>query len=406
MKRILLSVFAAAITAAWAVPASAADVTFGGQYRLRGEYRDNADYNDEIPDSRSFWGQRIRLTANANATDDTSVKLTLQDTRILAGTDSLITDTTESPDFHEAYLNVSNIFGAPVSFRAGRQELNYGDQRLIGSFGWSNYGRAFDGFKFVYSNDMVDVDAFYMITTEGTTVTTSSSTGATTLTGTNDDTHLTGVYATVKQLIPNNTLDLYLLHQGDNNTLSRYTLGARLKGAVAGLDYTVELPYQTGEESETVDISAWALAVKAGYTLPTPLKIRVGAEYDYGSGDEIPSADENGAFTDLFPTNHAHFGIADVAGANSWSNLTAWSLNASADVNEKLNVYAAYWNYTANETAGDDEIGSEIDLVAAYKYNNNVGIEAGAARFYPGDATAVTPDDPQDFAYLQLTANF
>ena len=73
MKRILLSVFAVAITAAWAVPATAGDVTFGGQYRLRGEYRDNADHNDALNDDTDSWVQRVRLTANANGTDDTSV---------------------------------------------------------------------------------------------------------------------------------------------------------------------------------------------------------------------------------------------------------------------------------------------------------------------------------------------
>ncbi|MDP2688661.1 MAG: alginate export family protein [Deltaproteobacteria bacterium] len=379
-------------------------MTFGGQYRLRGEYRDNVDYNDDLSDSTDFWTQRVRLTANAAATDDTSIKITLQDTRTFGATGVLTDDTVDNGvaadsgtdnflDLHEAYLNVKDIFGAPVSFRAGRQELNYGDQRLVGGFGWSNNGRAFDGFKFMYSNDMVDVDAFSMTITEDTAAT-------------NDDTYFNGVYATLKQLVPNNTVDAYLFHQTDGTALTRYTLGARVKGALAGVDYTVELPYQFGEASDTVDISAWALAVKAGYTLPTPMKIRVGAEYDFATGDEAGSADENEAFNNLFPTNHAHFGIGDVV--NTWSDIQAWSLNASVDVNEKLNVYVAYWNYTEDEvpSGADDDLGSEIDLVASYKYSNSVGIEAGAARFYPGDRTAVTPDDPQDWAYLQLTANF
>ncbi|HBG45360.1 MAG TPA: hypothetical protein DDW94_00045 [Deltaproteobacteria bacterium] len=408
MKRILLSVFAAAVTAAWAVPASATDVSFSGQYRVRGEFRDNADYNDDASDAKAFIGQRVRLNVNAEATDDTSVKLTLQDSRILGGSDSLITDTTESPDLHEAYLNVNGIFGTPVNFRIGRQELNYGDERLIGSFGWSNYGRAFDGVKFGYVRDGINVDLFRMTVSEATGVATSSSTGATTLTGTTHDTTLTGVYATLGKVIPNNSLDVYVLHQTDAVDLTRYTIGARVKGAVAGVDYTVELPYQTGETSGTVDISAWAFAAKAGYTLPTPMKIRVGAEYDFASGDEADSADENETFNNLYPTNHNHFGIGDVAVANSWSNIQAWSLNVSADVNEKLRLYAAYWDYTTDEAASgaSDDIGNEIDLVASYKYSNNVSIEAGAARFTPGEATATTPDDAQDWAYLQITANF
>ena len=50
-----------------------------------------------------------------------------------------------------------------------------------------------------------------------------------------------------------------------------------------------ELPFQFGEEGTLAggsDISAWAFAAKAGYTLPTPMKIRVGAEYDFATGQD------------------------------------------------------------------------------------------------------------------------
>lgn len=418
MKRILLSVFAAAVAVAWTVPASA-DVTLSGEYRARGEYRNNQNFNDDIDDSAAFIGQRIRITANAQATDDVSMKFTLQDSRILGGTDSLISDTSETPDFHEAYLNVNNIFETPVNFRIGRQELNYGDQRLIGSFGWSNYGRAFDGIKLSYAQEGINIDLFRMTIFEGNVVTTATATGATSITGTNDDTTFTGVYAKLGNLIPNNSLDLYALYNHRGTTAVTpgekfYTLGARLAGSAAGLDYTVELPYQFGEASDTVDIKAWALAAKVGYTIPgAPMNLRIGAEYDFATGADA-DASEDEAFRNLYPTNHAHFGNVDVV--NTWSDIQAWSINASADINEKLRVYVAYWSYTEDEAAGaqhgstgtDDELGSSIDLVATYKYNNNLTIEAGASRFMPGDGIrpAGTSDDAQDWAYLQITGKF
>lgn len=451
MKRILLSVFAAAITAAWVVPASAADVTFSGQYRVRGEYRDNADFNKNVDDIQSVIGQRVRLTANAKATDDTSVKITLQDTRnwgtVTGGPDSGpgLTDTGNTLDLHESYLNVDNIFGAPVSFRAGRQELVYGDERLIGSFGWSNNGRSFDAFKFMYTSDMANVDLFASKIRDNNT--TASATGA------DNDQDFYGVYATTK-VIPNNTLDLYALLLRDGNTgafisnnttlagtidqpQNLYTVGARLKGAAAGLDYTVEVPFQFGEihtTSSSYDISAYAFAAKVGYTLPTPVKIRVGAEYDYATGDGDASNTDLETFSNLFPTNHDKLGYAD---QQAWRNVSAWSVNASADVNEKLRLFAAYWMFSlaeeadgwygaatwnqsatgtlraASSTNTQDEVGSEIDLVATYKYNNNVTLEAGYSRFFTGDyidtnvdAVAGSDKEDQDWAYLQITANF
>lgn len=394
MKRILLSVFAAALTAAWAVPASAADVTFGGQYRLRGEYRDNTDFDDDAPDATDMWGQRVRLTANANATDDTSVKITIQDTRTW-GTDGNSTDSgTNNLDLHESYVNIKNIFGSPVTFRAGRQELAYGGERLISPGDWSNNARSFDAFKFMYSNDGVKVDAFTSTITEDSTAV-------------NEDASFSGVYATLTKLVPNNTLDVYLLHQ-DNVSLdgTRFTLGARLAGAVNAFDYSIEVPYQFGELSDTVDIAAWAATVTAGYTLPG-VPLRIGAGIDYASGDDADTGDENEAFNSLYATTHGVLGYGDVTGANTWSDIFSWNVNATYKLNDKTSLYAAYWSYKEDEVAAgaDDDIGSEIDLHVAYKYNNNVGLLFQVAHFMPGDALS-TSDDPQDWAALQLTANF
>lgn len=425
MKRLLLTVFAAAMTAAIAVPAMA-EITLSGQLRERGEYRNNAtmaapvagtDFNDAVADSRNYWAQRLRLTANAKATDDVSVKATLQDTRIWGS--GLITQAGAFLSIHEGYLNVTNFLGQPITLRAGRQELAYGDERLIGAFGWSNYGRAFDGFKFMYSTDAVNVDAFAMNITENTGVSTNSTTGATTLSGLDNDRKLYGVYATLKQLIPNNSLDVYILDDNDLSTdITRYTIGARLKGSVAGLDYTVEVPWQTGTDGEAapggteVDLTGWALAVKGSYAIPgAPMGLKVGAEYDLATGDDPATATENEAFNQLFPTNHDKFGIGDFTPAtNTWSNIQAWNINASADATPAAKLYVAYWSYSVDEPAvgAPDDLGTEIDLIGTYKYNSALSIEAGFSRFMPGDATVAStvPQDPADWAYLQLLANF
>lgn len=467
MKRILLSVFAAAITAAWAVPAGAADATFGGEYRVRGEYRNNADFDDTSTsnDHRDYIGQRVRLTGNLKATEDTSFKITLQDTRVWGDTalaaggpnltddevtfdaTGLITSSTGTNklDLHESYMNVDNLFGAPVTLRVGRQELSYGDQRLVGSFGWSNNGRSFDAAKVVVNTDIANIDIFASKIREGVT--------------SSNDQNFYGLYLTTKA-IPNNSLDLYALaltdqaHGGTqtpfgfgstvgnhgiaagivNESQHLYTVGARIKGAVAGLDYTVEVPFQFGDINTTgtdYDISAYALAAKVGYTLPTPIKVRIGAEYDFATGDDSSTDDTIDTFFNLFPTNHDKLGYMDQQG---WRNVSAWNVNALVDVNEKVSIFASYWNFSlaeeqdawygagqwnnsptsglraASSTNADDEIGSEIDLVAKYKYNNNVTAELGVSRFFAGDFIkndATTVDDAdQDFAYLMLTANF
>lgn len=451
MKRILLSVFAAALTAAYVVPADAADVTFSGQYRLRGEYRNDADFNGNVNDHTDSWGQRVRLTADAKATDDTSVKITLQDTRTwgastAAAGGSALTDSGNTLDFHESYVNINNLFGAPVSLRAGRQELNYGDQRLIGSFGWSNNGRSFDALKFAYTSAPVNVDLFTSKVRESTTTST--------------DQDFSGIYATVKA-IPNNTLDLYVLWLRDglqsgnsafgwgttigntaitggiSDAQNLYTYGARLKGAVSGLDYTLELPIQSGSvdtRTNSYNLKGWAAAAKLGYTLPTPTKVRLGLEYDYASGDNDASNNDIKTFFNLFPTNHDKLGFMD---QQAWRNIKALGLTASADVTDKLTLGAGLWNlhlaqkhdawYSAGDwnitptstlrkasaTETNSSIGNEVDLTATYKYNSAVAAEVGYSHLFSGkfikdriNATANSDKQDQDWAYLMLTANF
>ncbi len=441
MKRIILSVFAAAVTAAWAVPAHAVDITFGGQYRLRTEWRDDVNFNKDVaPGAQDDWGQRVRLTTNVKATDDTSVKITLQDTRVwgteglnAGGGPALTTLGAQGNrlDLHEAYLNVNDILGAPVTLRAGRQELVYGDQRLIGNFDWSNDARSFDALKLMYASDMVNVDAFWSKLNDNNILTAD---GGSSTVETGNDADFYGLYATVKA-IPNNTLDVYVLNlsgsfvTGVTATSNLTTIGARLNGSIAGLDYTLEVPYETGSNTHATGsrTDAWAAAAKVGYSIPgAPAKIRVGAEYDYAEGTS-GGGDHGNTFFNLFPTNHNKFGIMDLA---AWRNISAINVNASAQPTDKLRLYAAWWNLN-KASAGDNwyqganwnnipgagvqgatshkSIGNEIDLVGTYKYNNALTAEAGYGHFFAGDVIKDTQGGSktdQDYGFLMLTANF
>lgn len=463
MKRILLSVFAAAITAVWVAPVSAADVTLGGQYRLRGEYTNNLDFDKSLNDHNDSWGQRVRLTANAKATDDTSVKITLQDTRTWGATQATaggpaLTDSGNTLDFHESYMNVENVLGSGVAFRAGRQELVYGDERLIGAFGWSNNGRSFDALKAGYKSDVVNVDLFTSKIIERTV--------------TNTDTNFNGIYATIKA-IPDNVIDVYFLQLKDNNatapaavspfgfgsTVSNtdltengtavnggdpaklHTFGVRVKGAAAGLDYTAELPVQRGTittNKKEYNIKAYAFAAKLGYNLPTSMKARVGAEYDYASGDKDAGTAGNAdtdlqTFFNLFPTNHDKLGLMDT---QAWRNVKAWNLNATLEPTDSLKLLVSYWDFSlaqkndawygaatwnnnvaagsvrrSNSNNGSKDLGNEIDLVATYKYNAAVSAELGYSHYFVGkfaenNAAANAKTADADWAYLMLTTNF
>ncbi len=468
MKKIFALFVAVAALMVWALPATAG-VDFGGQYRIRGEQKSNTDFagnnvsaSTADKDRLGFYGQRVRLWGVAKPTNDTTIKITIQDSRTWGMNEKNSTDGpgltdaggANTLDLHESYVLIDEFFGTPLSLKIGRQELVYGDQRLVGAFGWSNNGRSFDAGKVMYRSDKVDVDLVVSKVRDDNAV------SATAKNHNDKDFYI--LHGTVKT-IPNNSLDLYVMSLRDdgstallsnntaavtaNETQKLDTYGARLKGAVAGVDYTAEYVIQRGEINTSgtdYDVDANAYAVTLGYTIPGgPMGLRFGAEYAYASGDDNASDNNIETFSNLFPTNHGHYGDADQQG---WRNMKAWNVNASIKPNAKTSVKLSYWDFTlaedkdgwygagawngsvsgvrsgtcldANGSQCDDSVGQELDLSVKYKYNSAVTIMAGVSRFFAGDRIedyyqgttygGSTSNDTEDldYAWVQLTANF
>ncbi len=458
MKKIFALFVAVAALMVWTIPATAG-VDFGGQYRIRGEQKSETDFYDTNTDNdqQTFYGQRVRLWGVAKPTNDTTIKITIQDTRnwgasqAAAGGPSLTDSGDNNLDLHESYVLIDEFFGTPFSVKIGRQELVYGDQRLVGAFGWSNMGRSFDAVKVMHRSDAFDIDFVSSKVRD-------SNTGS----AKNDnDQDFYILHGTVKA-IPNNSIDGYLMLLRDgstgqfvsNNTTgitadeaqNLWTYGVRVKGGFVGIDYTVEYVMQSGSIDTAgmdYDIDADAFALRLGYAIPGgPMGLRVGAEYAYASGDDNATDGDIETFSNLFPTNHGHYGNADQQG---WRNMKAWNVNASIKPNAKTTVKLSYWDFSLaededgwygagawnNTTTGlrgagclaldgttcDDDTGSELDLSVKYKYNSAVTIMAGVSRFFAGDRTedywegsggggASADTEDLDYAWVQLVANF
>lgn len=131
-----------------------------------------------------------------------------------------------------------------------------------------------------------------------------------------------------------------------------FTLGTRFKstpGALWPWDYETEFAHQTGTAGGR-DLSAFAAYVEGGYTFDAPWKPRIGVEYSYGSGDDNAKDGDNGAFQNLYPTNHLHYGYMD---AHSWSNLHNVALHLSTKPTDKITAsldYHLFWLDTTADT--------------------------------------------------------
>ena len=421
-------------------------VTIGGEIRERYEFRDNADFDHTKDDTLSFAGSRLRLHLSYEVEPDIAFFFQMQDSRLF-GAEASTAANEKNLDLHQGYLTVKNLAG-PLTATLGRQEMVFGDSRLVGNFGWSNVGRSFDGLRLSDTLGPVRLDGWAMITKQYENAATADPDA--TKAG-RDAQQFYGIYASVKTAsLSVEPYVLYLRDTGNVNEVDpisgklvspitapaargqdRVTGGFRIDGKAAGdsIDFTGEAAYQAGSMEARgaipkSDISAYAVAVKAGYTLPVAVKPRIGIEVDRASGDNNPADKKTKTFENLFPTNHIHYGYMDYVGWRNMQDLRAslsikptktsgvsldyhrFSLAEKSD-----NWYAASGKIFRTTPSGNSEtaLGQELDLVAYTMIKEKLRLEAGYGRFFPGDYVKVNfplATDDSDFLYLQAGVGF
>lgn len=356
-------------------------------------------------------------------------------------------------DLHQAYVTLGNHKEFPVSLKVGRQELSYGDERLVGAFAWNNIGRVFDAGKVRWQNSLFAAEAF----TSKIVLPDDNN-----FNEWNQDSLFSGVYLSSKR-IPKNLTEVYFFARNDDlgssSTLNPgailpfavpapasrdiYTIGARLKsnpGELGNFDYTVEGAYQFGNWQQTatstkLDHQAYAYMANIGYTLPdNEMMPRFALEYAFGSGDSNGGDTKHETFDQLYPTGHRHWGYMDLA---SWQNIhdvrgiftikptprlslaleghLFWLAETSDSFYNKGGVARGGGTPGGNGFAinpgFDSYLGSEIDFVAGYAVNKFTTIEGGYGHFFTGDYIDSTwanlgGSTDADWLYLQAVIRF
>jgi len=214
-------------------------------------------------------------------------------------------------DIEKGFLDICAGGGQKwITFRAGRQELNYGSGRLVSIRQGPNVRQSFDGFKVMSKAGLWNIDAWAVrpdLDNFGFFD--------------NAPDHKTtfwGIYST-RPLHRSVSVDLYYLgiarqqatyNRGTANEL-RHSLGARLSRPIAekepGWDFDHEAVWQFGSFG-SANIRAWTFASENGYRMPTlPLKPRFSLRADISSGDN-PTTNTLGTFFALFPIGN-YFGV-------------------------------------------------------------------------------------------------
>lgn len=382
------------------------DLKISGEIRVRHVEQNNYDLDSDAGDASNTTSQRTRVNVDAKVNETTKAYISLQDTRnwgseantATTGNEAVtqnaakdVTVTGQAVDVSQAYVQLDKLAGQPLSLKLGRQALAYGDQRLIGAFEWSDNARRFDALKFAYSHEAVNVDFFLANTKENGVANPG-------------DAQFNGLYLTAKTIPLHKALDGYLLQKANTAAGENImTYGLRLDGGTAGIDWTAEAAFQNGDATATAKKKANMYALKAGYTLADVVGgLRIGAEYDFASGQDTST--DSTAFDNLYPTNHPLYGVTDITGTNTLSNLKAMSLNVGAKPAAGLRLLAEYWSYDKDQGA-KTAIGNEMNVQAWYALNSNVDLHGFIARFTPSSDFSATTD-PADNVTLQLAVKF
>jgi len=362
-----------------------------------------------------------------------------------------------------AYVIVGDPKTSPISLKMGRQELTYGDQRILGSAFWLNEPRTFDAVKVRFQQPTFGVDLF------AASVVYNRHDG---FSRSNAQDILSGAYVDLPGLSKTAVTEAYLLAR----TVARgivtddwshvaapfrfpapqdiYTFGFRTKskpGALGPWDYGLEIMWQVGDRTAVFPATpvaaalaaprlqhdAWAFVAQAGYTWrDSLLKPRLALIVSAASGDRNPTDENSGTFQNLFPSNHGLYGAMDLSSLQNIEDIRlSLSLKPTATTSLAVDLHQQflestrdYWYNAAGVpriTPGaapgsgrgygvnpgyNADLGQEVDVIAGWAVTRGVLLEAGYGHFFRGDyikqSYHVTGSKDANYGFVQVTANF
>lgn len=389
------------------------------EFRERMESVEGAGFTSGRDDV--YWLSRLRFNVSVAPTTWLGVHAQVQDARVAKKEIGAAGVPFSAPvDVRLAHVDL----GTPtsrVSARVGRQELVFGEQRLVGHVSWLNAARTFDAARMTLRAPQLQLDLF-----AGSVV--RIATDDWDRSGHGNGFH--GVHATSARLVPRATIEPYFFWRSDRGQrteagatarLRLGTTGVRLAGALpGGFDYGLETAVQRGSLGSDSN-RAWAQHLR----LRTPAigrGVRLVSEYNYASGDAEPADGQRGTFDPLYPTPHDKYGLADQVGWRNIHHLRAGVELASIPRWPITAAYHSWWLASATDGlylvsgaqlarlpagAPDRHVGQEFDVQVSRVLTPQFQIGGGYAHIRPGAfLRATTPGQSFHSTFLMLTYVF
>ncbi len=319
--------------------------------------------------------------------------------------------------------------GGELSFRAGRQEMLLGAQRLISPLDWSNTRRTFDGFRGTWKGTDWNIDGFW---TRPVPFGQHVAGGVTdhNFDSPDQSREFLGLYASSKKW-QNHKIDLYFLRLEEYDAaVTRFdynTFGARWAGSSDAWLWEVEGGYQfgdflpTGAAGQSHEAGFYTLG--AGRKLDLPWNPVVWAFYDWASGDRDPTDTNHETFNHLFPLGHKYLGFMDLVGRQNIEDL---NMRVAASPHEKVKLLLWFHIFKLQQArdslynvggapiltdatgASGGNVGQELDLMVKYIFSPQSDLVFGYSHLYSGDfiINQLGGRRGEDFYYGQFSVKF
>ena len=374
-----------------------------------------------------------------------SMVVELQDARYWGESSSMRFDLRDSLPSTSARLAYAEIhgFGYRSSFvRLGRQQIEWGDGRLLGGADWSPTGRSLDALRGQLVLGDFDIEAFASLLVGPGVVPVELQRGLPNTPGGNGvQLHGLRVAWHIAPLLNVESNNVgRIARQQNNATVSPRDLfvsSLRISGSYPGISYAVEGAYELGNGASSGASSsdegpdrlrAWAVGGKARYEMGVLWNLGFGIEGAYSSGQN--SSSNVTRFEPVLPDTRPgihHSGSGGAMGILAWSNAIQGAGSVSISPSDDTLLILGYrylalaepddmWRSASLVPVGslpgnnDSLIGHELDARIEAAPWAPVDIVAGYSALLTGDGAknvlevqGLGRPNIQHYGYLQIT---
>ncbi len=404
---------------------------------LNHQFRAGTTGDTDVIALRTLVNLRVRLWEGVHIGGE------FEDSRAEDSGDVLLNTTiVNSAEPLRAYLEVErkDFFGGTLFAQGGRITMDLGSRRLVARNRFRNTINGFTGIDVSWTGEGGSVLRGFWTLPQQRRPTSASRLRHNAVEFDEEDFDLQfwGIYASTEfAAVGRGEIFLLGLHErNEPNQLTRqrelYTPGLRLfRSPAAGqFDYMIEVALQAGKSRASttaprLDHFAHFEHAEVGYSFDAIWKPRVVAQFDYASGDDNPTDNENNRFDTLFGARRFDFGPTGIYGPFARANLVSPGIRLvlkPARTVASFLAFRGYWLAARRDawtTAGVRDpsgrsgsyLGSQFEIRVQWDVlPGNLKFETGYAHVFDGRFMRAAPNSNDtgdlDYVYTQLVVGF